>query len=133
MLDAILAAMSLPLLAMSACADPAITTAVSHSAGNNGNLTTYDVDITVENLGTAGQPSSLLQSVEVFQNGSKVDQIGVPPLAPHASHTVRYTLQRSSEAHAGTTHLRLQLALRDPHNAMVTDCSTANDTYRLNL
>lgn len=135
MLDVLLAALSLPILAMTsgACADPAITSAVATEAGNNGNLTTYDVAIRVKNAGSAGEPSSLLQSVQVFQDATKVDQHGTPPLAAGASATVHYRFSRSSEARAGSTHLRLRLVLSNPHGVRVTDCTTANDTYRLNV
>jgi hypothetical protein len=133
MLDVLLAALSIPLLAMSsnACAAPAITGAVANQLGSNGNLTTYDVAITVKNTGAA-EPSSLLQSVQVFQDATKVDQKGTPPLPAGGATTVHYRLQRSSEARPGTTHLRFALVLHDPHSA-ITECSGTNGTYRINV
>jgi hypothetical protein len=135
MLNAFFAALSLPFLALTSgsCADPAIAGAVVHALGSNGDLNTYDVAITVKNMGTAREPSSLLQSVQVYQDATKVDQMGAPPLPPGGAATVHYRLQRSSEARPGTTHLRLQLVLHDPHGTAVTDCSTSNDSYRINL
>ena len=134
MLDVLLTALSLPILAMTsnACVDPAITAAVAHQLGNNGDLTTYDVAITVKNVGSAAEPSSLLQSVQVFQDATKVDQKGTPPLAAGGSATVHYRFQRTSEGRPGSTHLRFSLVLHDPHGP-VTDCSTANNTYRINV
>jgi archaellum component FlaG (FlaF/FlaG flagellin family) len=133
MLDVLLTALTLPLLAMTsnACVAPAITTAVASQVGNNGDLTTYDVAIRVKNAGSA-EPSSLLQSVQVFQNGTKVDQKGTPPLQAGGTATVHYRLQRSSEARAGTTHLRFSLVVHDPHGP-VTNCSTAQSSYRINV
>lgn len=46
-------------------ADPAIVGASLKSATPNGDLTHYVVDVTVTNRGGAGQPSNLLQSVDV--------------------------------------------------------------------
>jgi archaellum component FlaG (FlaF/FlaG flagellin family) len=134
MLDVLLTALSLPLLAMTsnACVDPAITHAVASNLGSNGDLTTYDVAITVKNTGSAAEPSSLLQSVQVYQDATKVDQKGTPPLRAGGTATVHYRLQRSSEARSGSTHLRFSLVVHDPHGA-ISDCSTANTTYRINV
>jgi hypothetical protein len=135
MLDVLLTALSLPILAMTsnACADPAIVAAVASPLGSNGNLNTYDVAITVKNLGSGAEPASLLQSVQIYQDATKVDQHGTPPLAAGASATVHYRLQRSSEARPGTTHLRFQLVMHDPHGVPVTDCSGSNDSYRIDV
>jgi hypothetical protein len=134
MLDVLLTVLSLPLLAMTsnACVAPAITTAVAHQLGSNGDLNTYDVAITVKNMGSVAEPSSLLQSVQIFQDATKVDQKGTPPLPAGGTATVHYRLQRSSEARPGTTHLRFSLVMHDPHGA-VTSCSTANSSYRINV
>jgi hypothetical protein len=132
---ALFAAFAVPLLAMTSptCADPAIVSAASSTLGNNGNLTTYDVAVTLENMGLGSEPSSLLQSVGVYQDATKVDQFGTPPLKAGARATVHYRFQRSSEARSGSTHLRFTLVLRNPHGVPVTDCSAANDTYRLDV
>jgi hypothetical protein len=114
-----------------ACADPAITSATS-SLAPGGSLDVYDVAITVKNLGSGAQPSSVLQSVEVYQDAGKVGQIGIAPLRPAGSRTVHYRLKRAVDARPGSTNLRLVLVLRDPHRA-VTDCSKANDVFRLTV
>jgi hypothetical protein len=134
MLDVLLTALSLPILAMTsnACVSPGITSAVASRLGSNGDLTTYDVAITVKNTGPAAEPSSLLQSVQVYQDATKVDQKGTPPLPAGGSATVHYRLQRSSEARRGSTHLRFALVMHDPHGP-VTSCSAANSTYRVNV
>jgi hypothetical protein len=132
---ALLTALSLPLLAMTSatCADPAIVAATPSTVASNGDLTTYTVAVTVENMGLGAEPSSLLQSVAVWQDATKVGQIGTRPLRPGARETVQYRFQRSSEARSGSTHLRFTLVLSNPHGIPVTDCSTANDTFRLNV
>jgi hypothetical protein len=135
MLDAVLAALSKPILAMTsgACAGPTITHAVASEVGSNGNLTTYDVAIRVTNAGSAAEPSSLLQSVEVFQDATKVDQKGTPPLAAGASATVHYRFSRSSEAEARSTHLHFTLKLSDPHGTPFAHCSSGTNSYRLDI
>jgi hypothetical protein len=134
MLDALLAALSLPLLAMTtnACAGPAITHAAASELGSNGNLTQYDVAITVKNTGSQGEPASLLQSVQVYQDQTKVDQKGTQPLSAGGSATVHYRFSRSSEAEQGSTHLHFRLVLRDPHGTPFSDC-TPDNNYRLDV
>jgi hypothetical protein len=136
MLDALLAAISLPILAMTsgaACAGPTITSAVASQAGNNGNLTSYNVAITVKNTGSAAEPSSLLQSVVVYQDATKVDQKGTHPLAAGAQTTVHYVFSRSSEAEARSTHLNFRLVLSDPHGTPFANCTPASKSYRLDV
>lgn len=133
MLDVLLTALSMPLLAMMSCAaDPAITHVTATPISDNGQLAAYDFAITVRNNGTAKQPSSVLQSVAIYQDATKVDQKGAQPLGPGASETVHYRFSRSNEARMGSTHMRFVLSVRDPHET-VHDCSTANDVYRLNV
>jgi len=129
-------AVLIPVLAMtsSTCADPAIVSAHAVPAGGaDSALNVYDTAITVRNLGTGAQASSLLQSVQIFQDATKVGQVGIEPLKPGASQTVHYRLERASGARAGTTRLRFVLTLTDPHGVPITDCSKANDVYRLSV
>jgi CARDB len=135
MLDAFLAALTLPILAMTsgACTGPTITSAIASQVGTNGDLSTYDVAIRVKNAGSASEPSSLLQSVVVYQDATKVDQKGTPPLAAGSSETVHYRFTRSSEAAAHSTHLHFTLTLSDPHGTPFTDCSTGDNSYRLDI
>jgi subtilase family serine protease len=130
-----LIAIVLPVVAMtSACADPAIVSARASAVnGMTGSLNVYDTAITVRNVGNAAQPSSLLQSVAIYQDGTKVGQLGIQPLKPGASQTVHYRVKRAVGARAGSTQLRFRLILSDPHGVPVTDCSTTNDTYRLTV
>lgn len=132
MLHAPVAAVALPLLAANSCPDPALANVVATPVSDNGNLAEIDFAITVKNAGTANEPASLLQSVMIYQDATKVDQKGAQPLAAGASETLHYRFTRSNEAHAGSTHMRFQLVMHDPHGA-VRNCSTANDTFRINV
>jgi len=110
-------------------ADPAIVSAAVQSTASDGRVNRYSVAIRVANLGAAKQPSNLLQSVDVYENGIKLDTKGLPPLRPGQSYTFVYVYQRSTDAGAGTTDLRLNLTVRKPSPAGKQDCNSANDTF----
>ncbi len=63
------------------------------------------------NLGSAGQPNNTLQFVDIWQYGNKLDDKGIPPLAPGQSANFSYMWQRSAEAARGSTDPELP----DPH------------------
>ena len=77
--------------AIAAChgADPAITN-VTTTQTSNGGLTTYTLRVTVTNLGSSGQRSNVLQSVEIRLDGAKNGAKGLPPLAAGAKYTFPY-------------------------------------------
>jgi hypothetical protein len=135
MLAFIVAALLTPAIASAspACADPAIVSASQTSVQHNGPLNVYSTAIVVKNLGSRGQAPSLLQSIEVFQDATKVGQIGLRPLAPGRSQTVSYQLERSAGGRTGSTQLRFVLVMHDPHGVPITNCSSANDVYRLTV
>ena len=114
----------------SACAgaDPAIVSARMAGATPDGELTRNAVAVTVTNLGNADQGKRVLQSVDTYQNGTKVGAKGIPPLAAGQSYTFTYSFERSAAAGTGTTKLRFQLT---PQQATTgaTDCNIANDRY----
>jgi hypothetical protein len=128
-------ALGAPQIARSSCAgpDPAITGAVVQSQTSNGDLNTYTVAITVQNVGTKGQPSNLLQSVDVMQNGDKVGEKGLQPLRPGQKQTVTYAFTRSTGAAAHTTRLTFALTQRTYSIPGPQDCSAANDRFRLSV
>jgi hypothetical protein len=129
MLDLIAIALAVPLFTVaSGCGAPVITNAGIQSTSTSGDLRFTRVAVTVVNRG-ASQPSSMLQSVNVYQNGSKVDQKSVPPLRAGASKTVTYTFKRSAEANDDTTRLRVQLVGHDAHGS----CSTAGSPVRITV
>jgi hypothetical protein len=114
--------------------DPAITGAVVKSQTMSaGGLNTYTIAITVQNVGSKGQPSNLLQSVEVMQNGDHVDQKGLQPLRPGQRQTVLYTFTRSHGAAPHTTRLTFALAQRTSSIPGPQDCNAANDQFRLTV
>ena len=100
MLDVLLAALALPVLAMNACADPAITHVAAGPVADNGNLTHLRFRVTLKNVGGANQPSSVLNSIWIYQDATKVDQKGAQALRAGQTETVQYQFQRSSQAHA---------------------------------
>jgi hypothetical protein len=118
--------------AAAACsgADPAIVSASGVGPQANGALNNVRVTITVKNLGSAGQPSNTLQSVEILQQSTKVGLKGIPPLAAGKSYTFVYTFQRSSEAAPGTTRLDLRLVVTQPSDV---DCERSNDMFRVSV
>ena len=74
----------------------------------------------------------MLNSIQIFQDATKVDQKGAQPLKAGGTETVTYHFSRSSQARPGTTRLRFRLIVNDPH-APAQNCSTANDTYRISV
>jgi len=111
-------------------ADPAIT-GVTTTQTANGALTTYTLKVTVTNLGSTGQRSNVLQSVEIRLDGAKKGEKGLPPLAAGAKYSFPYDVQRSSDAAAGTTRVVFHLVMHQPPGVGAQDCSAANDSQRV--
>ena len=107
-------------------ANPAITSVAVQNVTTNGGLNVYHLSGTVTNLGSMGQPSNTLQFVDIWQYGQKLDDRGIPPLAPGQSYTFGYDWQRSSEAANGTTTLSFRMRMRQGE-----DCNPANGVYRI--
>ena len=107
-------------------ANPAITSVAVQNVTTNGGLNVYHLSGTVTNLGSMGQPSNTLQFVDIWQYGQKLDDRGIPPLAPGRSYTFGYDWQRSSEAANGTTTLSFRMRMRQGE-----DCKPANGVYRI--
>jgi hypothetical protein len=114
-------------------ADPAIVGAAVKSMTRDGALNHYVVDITVTNRGSAGQPGNTLQSVEVFQDATKVDQKGLPPLKPGQTAVVEYRFVRSHLAEHNSTRLRFQIQAQGSAGATGAGCSTDDQTSRLSV
>ena len=87
----------------------------------------------VTNLGSKKQATNVLQFVDVYLNGTKVDSRGIPPLAAGKSYTFGYDVKRASDAGEGTSHLRFQLDFRQPNPPGSQDCNPTNDVFRLNI
>ncbi len=109
-------------------ANPAVTSVSVKSVTNDGKLNNYHIVGTVTNLGSAGQPSNTLQFVDIRQYGIKLDDKGIPPLAPGQSASFSYTWQRNVEAARGTTMLNFRIRMEQG-----SDCNPGNGTYTLSL
>jgi hypothetical protein len=115
-----------------ACADPSILSAGIQSVTTNGGLNHYTIAITIQNQGDAQQPNNLLQSVDVFQDDQKVDQIGLSPLASKQSQKVTYGFDRAADAGVGTTNLTFTLDFngRSGNNL---DCPAGNESLAITV
>ena len=102
--------------------DPQITSVVVKSVEMAGSVNRYHLNGTVVNMGGTGQPSNLLQSVDIFDAEDKLDTKSIPPLKPGETFTFTYVSVRSGQAGKGTTQLGFQL---DP----ISPCSVGNDRY----
>src|SRR5205807_10524639 len=100
-----LALMLAAVLTGGSCANPSIVSAGIESVTTKGGLKHYTIAITVQNIGNARQPSNLLQSVDVLQDGQKPDRIGLQPLRPAQLQKVTCGFDRSDDAGDGTTEL----------------------------
>jgi subtilase family serine protease len=113
-------------------ADPAIVAALVKGVTQNGGTNIYHLGGTVSNLGNRRQTSNVLQFVDVYLNGAKVDARGIPPLRPGQSYAFGYNFQRSADAGDGTSRLRFQLDMRQPAGTG-QDCNTGNDSFSLRV
>jgi len=130
MLTAILLAQLSANAAAASCAgaDPAIVSAKVQSVVSNGGVNHYTLVGKVTNLGSAKQASNVLQFVDIYQNGTRLEDRGVPPLAPGQSYTFSYDWQRASDAGNGTTTMNFSLRMTSPSPPGNEDCNPANNT-----
>jgi hypothetical protein len=107
-----------------ACAgpDPAITSVHVQSVHQTGQINTYSIVGTVTNEGSAAQPGNVLQFVDIYVDGVKVDAVGIPPLHLAQSYNFRYNWRRSTDAGPGTTIIGFMLNVRSG-----LDCNPANN------
>lgn len=110
-------------------ADPAISSVKVQNVADNGTLKRYTLVGTVTNLGNKRQSSNLLQFVDIDDGKQRLDDRGVPPLAPGQSYTFSYLWSRSADAGAGTTTLTFRL--REMQPGLSENCNSGNDTSRL--
>ncbi len=118
--------------ALTSCANPSILSAGVQSVTTDGALKHYAIAITVQNRGNLRQPSNLLQSVVVLQDGQKVNQIGLQPLRPKQSQKVTYRFDRAAEAGDGTTDLTFTLDFNGRSGNNV-DCHAGNETFAISV
>jgi hypothetical protein len=117
--------------AASTCGGPdlAMTSVSVQSITKTPFLNKYRVVGTVTNVGAARQAPNVLQFVDIDQYGNRLDDRGVPPLAPGQTYTVAYVWNRSIDAGSGTTPLTFHLRGVSPLPATLNDCNPANDSY----
>jgi hypothetical protein len=101
-----------------ACSGNAVSieSVANNDVQNNGDTERYALRGTVINHGTRRQTPKVLQSVEVYQDGQKINEIGVPPLGPGRSYTFRQSVVRSVIGGEGTTHLTFRLEMHQPQS-----------------
>jgi len=90
-------------------ANPTVTAVSLRTVSRTSYLNLYHVTATVTNLGSQPQAGDVLQFVDVVQYGGRLDDRGVPPLAPGESYRVSYIWPRSSDAGKWTSPLDFQL------------------------
>jgi hypothetical protein len=112
-----------PVAAAASCdgANPVITAVTLQTVGKTPYLNLYHLTAKVTNLGNQAQAGNALQFVDIVQYGGRLDDRGVPPLAPGESYTVHYVWPRSADAGKGTSPLDFRVR----SVATMTDsCST---------
>ncbi|MGC2633723.1 MAG: CARDB domain-containing protein [Candidatus Cybelea sp.] len=112
-------------------ADPAITSVRVQNVTANGSANRYTLAGTVTNLGNQRQASNVLQFVDIYQDGTRLEDRGVPPLAPGQSYTFSYVWMRALDAGTNTTTFDFRIRMTSPSPAGNQDCNPGNDTYRL--
>jgi hypothetical protein len=108
----------------------AISSAAWKTTNTDGSIANVQVAVTVTNSGSAKEPSNTLQSVEIWQDGTKTGTKGIPPLGPGRSYTFTYTAQRNRQAPVGTTHLVFKLV---GDNAAGTANVKPGNRYKLDV
>ncbi|HLY01692.1 MAG TPA: CARDB domain-containing protein [Candidatus Cybelea sp.] len=109
-------------------ADPAIVSVKVQNVAGNGSVNHYTLVGRVTNLGNRKQASNVLQFVDIYQNGTRLEDRGVPPLAPGQSYTFSYDWQRAMDAGSGTTTLHFSLRMTSPSPPGNEDCNPGNNT-----
>jgi hypothetical protein len=102
-------------------ANPAITSVVVKNVTNSGSINTYHLMGTVTNLGSQAQPSNTLQFADIYIDGQKRNDRGIPPLAPGQTYNFGFDWSRSSDAGPGTTTVRFRIRM-----VQGSDCDPAN-------
>jgi hypothetical protein len=82
---------------------PAIASVKVANTTQDGALNDYQLRVSVINRGNTSQAGNVLQSVDIFRNGTKVDQKGVPPLKAGGAYSFVYSFSRNADAGDGTT------------------------------
>ncbi|MHB8147113.1 MAG: hypothetical protein ACYDGM_07650 [Vulcanimicrobiaceae bacterium] len=129
----LLAAQTAVASASAACPgpDPAIASVAVTSVTREGSLNRYQLAGKVVNVGGTAQAANVLQFVDIYQNGVKINERGIPPLKPGQSYTFHYASERSDQAGKGTTTLWFKLDVPQTSPAVSQNCNPNNDRFKL--
>jgi hypothetical protein len=99
-----------------ACAGnyPAITAVAVQNVIPDAGVNQYTVRVSVTNRGPDSQAANALQSVEIYQDATKVGEKGIPPLKAGGTYAFPYRFTRNSDAAEGTTNLVFRLDRQVP-------------------
>jgi|HubBroStandDraft_6_1064221.scaffolds.fasta_scaffold20490_4 hypothetical protein len=107
--------------------NPAIVHVGVQTSHSMGKMTQYRLVGAVQNMGTANQPSSTLQFVDIYDGAEKVDSRSIPPLTSSGTFHFTYNWSRASDAGAGSTTFVFKIRM-----VSGTNCNPANGaTYKL--
>jgi CARDB len=107
-------------------ASPVVTSVSVVGVTRTRYLNYYRVSATVTNRGSDAQAGNVLQFVDVMQYGDRLDDRGVPPLAPGQSYTISYVWKRAVDAGKGTTPLDFGVRPVSPTTGNPPECAVAN-------
>lgn len=107
---------------------PAISSVAVKRTTQSGELNDYTLRVSVLNRGQRSQAGNVLQSVDIYRNGTKVDQKGVPPLKAGGTYTFLYSFQRNSDAGDRSTTFTFRM---DPRTS--NGCDSSGDRYDLRV
>ncbi|HVR46537.1 MAG TPA: CARDB domain-containing protein [Candidatus Binatia bacterium] len=127
---AVFGAVQLPGIAVAAaCGGPTVTAVTVQSMNSTRYLNYYHVTATVTNRGDATQAGNVLQFIDVNQYGNRLDDRGVPPLAPGQSYTITYVWKRAVDAGKWTTPLDFRVRPVAPMAAGDCVASSSSITF----
>ncbi len=107
-----------------------VTSVTVASVTQNGAINHYQLRVSVTNRG-ASQAGNVLQSIDIFRNGTKADQKGVPPLKAGAGYSFLYPYDRNSDAGDGTTSFVFRPEAQQPGGGEA--CYGAGQGYRFSV
>jgi hypothetical protein len=108
-------------------ANPAIVHVGVQTTHQVGQMNQYRLVGAVQNMGTANQPSSTLQFVDIYDGAERVDSKTIPPLTSSGTFHFTYNWNRAVDAGAGSTTFVFKIRM-----VSGTNCNPANgSTYTL--
>jgi len=110
---------------------PEVATVSVARIDHTAHLNLYHVRVTVSNRGNESQAGNTLQFVDVTQYGNRLDDKGIPPLAPGQSYSWTYVWKRSADAGTGTTPLNFQYRPYQP--SQISRACVANAAQGINF